>query len=629
MGTSLNNYALQALPLDACWALFREFAFPEGGGGGGGGEAYPILNELGKAIVKKCGGIPLAAKALGSLLSCHRYEREWLNVLRSEIWDLRGSSILSALGLSVSNSEDGRIAHCGVHDLIHDLAYSVSNSVSEKLDLEQSLYQLVHLDLRGGLKIKQLENARNYVPDVCLEYKQLHTLSLSWGDDNEGKVGRNAPRQDPQRNHSHNAENLINRLIPNRNLSVLRINGYSGTMFPQWFNKLMLLNLTKQVLVNCRKCETLPTLGQLQFLKYLEMEGMDEVVKIADEFYGREGKTKPFPSLIELILKDIPNLRSWDGVDSLEIFPCLQKLSIIKCPRLISMPRFPLLEHLNMHDCDDKVLWSVSELNSLSAFVIDVCPLAYFIPRALLSNNSNLTLRKISSCPKFNTLPATIGTLTSLRSLSICFCEVLENLPREMLNLTNLENLKLIECPSLISLPDESIQGLKSLGSLSIENCSSLASLPLTLGNLTALEHLTIMYCPNLAYLPDVVHEFQALHSLNIFDCISLESLPSGLGRVSSLHNLAIRGCPEIKELPDWIGNLVSLRSLAISECENIKLLPDGMQRLQELQHLSIRDCPDLEVTCRKDTGEDWHKISHIPFKYVGSSNAAASSSSS
>ncbi|KAG8386957.1 hypothetical protein BUALT_Bualt03G0202700 [Buddleja alternifolia] len=189
------------------------------------------------------------------------------------------------------------------------------------------------------------------------------------------------------------------------------------------------------------------------------------------------------------------------------------------------------------------------------------------------------------------------------------------------------------------------IQSLfKSLGHVRVLNLSNcgITTLHKSVGDLIYLRYLDLSN--NLmSRLPETIcdllnlqsldlssfHALEALRSLNIVKCIGLESLPSGLALVSSLHNLAIRGCPKIKELPDWIGNLVSLRSLAISECENIKLLPDGKQRLRELQHLSIRGCPDLEARCQKDTGEDWHKISHIPSMCMGSSNTAASSSSS
>ena len=57
---------------------------------------------LGKEIVKKCGGVPLAAKALGGLLRFKREEREWLKIKESNLWSLP-HNIMPALRLSYLN----------------------------------------------------------------------------------------------------------------------------------------------------------------------------------------------------------------------------------------------------------------------------------------------------------------------------------------------------------------------------------------------------------------------------------------------------------------------------------------------------------------------------------------------
>ena len=44
------------------WSLFKQRSFRMGKS-----KDYPNLEELGKEIVKKCGGVPLAIKALGSV----------------------------------------------------------------------------------------------------------------------------------------------------------------------------------------------------------------------------------------------------------------------------------------------------------------------------------------------------------------------------------------------------------------------------------------------------------------------------------------------------------------------------------------------------------------------------------
>ena len=40
--------------------------------------------------------------------------------------------------------------------------------------------------------------------------------------------------------------------------------------------------------------------------------------------------------------------------------------------------------------------------------------------------------------------------------------------------------------------------------------------------------------------------------------------------------------------------------------------IPDELQNLMALKTLRIKQCPQLENRCRKDSGEDWYKVSHI-----------------
>jgi hypothetical protein len=63
------------------------------------------LEAIGVSIVKKCGGVPLAIKALGNLMRLKESEDQWIAVKESEIWDLReeANEILPALRLSYTN----------------------------------------------------------------------------------------------------------------------------------------------------------------------------------------------------------------------------------------------------------------------------------------------------------------------------------------------------------------------------------------------------------------------------------------------------------------------------------------------------------------------------------------------
>uniref|UniRef100_A0A0E0LDX5 NB-ARC domain-containing protein n=1 Tax=Oryza punctata TaxID=4537 RepID=A0A0E0LDX5_ORYPU len=88
------------LPKEDCWTLFRKRALAST-------TVHPYMEEIGKNIVKKCQGLPLAVKSLGYLLG--RLEPNlWEEILLSDIWaedDGRFSDnkVLPSLKLSYYN----------------------------------------------------------------------------------------------------------------------------------------------------------------------------------------------------------------------------------------------------------------------------------------------------------------------------------------------------------------------------------------------------------------------------------------------------------------------------------------------------------------------------------------------
>nr|CAD1828976.1 unnamed protein product [Ananas comosus var. bracteatus] len=98
MGT-VEPHILRGLSEDDCWLLFKRRAF-----GLGAGEKTGNLVTIGKGIVKKAGGVPLAAKALGSLMRFKR-ESEWLAIRDNDIWNLpdEENEILPSLRLSYNH----------------------------------------------------------------------------------------------------------------------------------------------------------------------------------------------------------------------------------------------------------------------------------------------------------------------------------------------------------------------------------------------------------------------------------------------------------------------------------------------------------------------------------------------
>ncbi|CBI23837.3 unnamed protein product, partial [Vitis vinifera] len=92
---SVHTHHLAKLSSEDCWSLFAKHAFENGNS-----SPHPKLEEIGKEIVKKCDGLPLAAKTLGGALYSEVRVKEWENVLNSEMWDLPNNAVLPALILS-------------------------------------------------------------------------------------------------------------------------------------------------------------------------------------------------------------------------------------------------------------------------------------------------------------------------------------------------------------------------------------------------------------------------------------------------------------------------------------------------------------------------------------------------
>uniref|UniRef100_A0A7N0TX30 Uncharacterized protein n=1 Tax=Kalanchoe fedtschenkoi TaxID=63787 RepID=A0A7N0TX30_KALFE len=83
---------------DESWSLFQSVAFPDGGK-----SPSEILEKIGRGIVDKCKGLPLAISMIGGLLRSYGGDvKKWKNVLISEVWriDVADCKILPSLWLS-------------------------------------------------------------------------------------------------------------------------------------------------------------------------------------------------------------------------------------------------------------------------------------------------------------------------------------------------------------------------------------------------------------------------------------------------------------------------------------------------------------------------------------------------
>uniref|UniRef100_A0A2N9G2B7 NB-ARC domain-containing protein n=1 Tax=Fagus sylvatica TaxID=28930 RepID=A0A2N9G2B7_FAGSY len=188
MGTT-PTYKLDGLSQEECLSLFVKFAFKEGEE-----KQHPNLLEIGKEIVRKCIGVPLAVRTLASLLYSKVDEKEWKHVRDNEIWNLeqKEGGILPALQLSynqLSFQLKQCFAYCSLfpkdydfinlHLIQHWMAHGILQSpVNENQELEDvgEFYIKKLLSRSFFQDFNEIETSMMYTFKV---HDLVHDLALS------------------------------------------------------------------------------------------------------------------------------------------------------------------------------------------------------------------------------------------------------------------------------------------------------------------------------------------------------------------------------------------------------------------------------------------------------------------
>ncbi|KAL0425642.1 UNVERIFIED_CONTAM: putative disease resistance protein RGA1 [Sesamum radiatum] len=507
-----------------------------------------------------CGDLERLPKGIKDMASLRHLELDECANLAYMPCGLSKLTSLHTLTMFIVGKGDDSAVHAGLHEL---------NSLNY---------------IQGELRITNLGCGRGAAraEDKILKGKEfLQSLRLEWNQ---------------EANDGRDDEVLLDSLQPHSSLKNLFITRYQGAKFPLWMMAQLPLSLTDLVeltIRDCPNCQQLPPFYQLQRLKILRLSNLSSVEHIDDN--DSKESTIFFPSLRELHLNNLPNLKEWwarniSGAaatgSTLSMvkpsFPCLSKTTIEFCTNLASLPLQMHVEELSFHRASEKLLRQqlTAMAESLSA-----------------ASSSSLSHSK-------------------LKSLYILGVKDMDYLSEEGLQqLASLEYLDISWCSRLLCLPDEGLRGLKSLQFLRIRRCSMLNSLSSGIQHLTALHTLRISDCKELVFSEDSL-QFQGLSnltSLSLDYLPKLEELPIGLKHVTTLQSLNIETCFNLKALPEWIGNLTLLEDFRISDCPNITCLPEEMHSLANLKELVIVECENLLDRCQRDTGEDRLKIAHVP----------------
>ncbi|KAL9448687.1 hypothetical protein AB3S75_016058 [Citrus x aurantiifolia] len=184
-----------------------------------------------------------------------------------------------------------------------------------------------------------------------------------------------------------------------------------------------------------------------------------------------------------------------------------------------------------------------------------------------------------------------------LTRLEIYDCKRLEALPKGLHNLTSLQELKIEgELPSLeedglpTNLHSLWIDGNKKIWKSMIERGRGFH-------RFSSLRHLTISGCDDdmVSFPPEV------------------KRLGTALPLPASLTALWIYNFPNLERLSSSIVDLQNLTSLHLWDCPKLKYFPEkGLP--SSLWQLWIWGCPLIAEKCRKDGGQYWDLLTHIPY---------------
>lgn len=198
-------------------------------------------------------------------------------------------------------------------------------NVSSVKGQDCNLIELKDLNLSGDLCILNLETVPTSDDAMNANLrakKHVEKLMLRWDS------SAHADHLQPQL-----SEEVIDFLQPNNNLRCLWIINYPGIKFPNWMGSASFSRLEKIRISNCKTFNFLPLLGQLPWLKNLQIDNVP-----AETMRTPVG----FPSLELLSLLNMPFLEKMYLENEI---PQLKELYISDCPDLKE-----LVLHESLHD---------------------------------------------------------------------------------------------------------------------------------------------------------------------------------------------------------------------------------------------------------------------------------------
>uniref|UniRef100_A0A803LV32 Uncharacterized protein n=2 Tax=Chenopodium quinoa TaxID=63459 RepID=A0A803LV32_CHEQI len=634
---TVYTHKLEGLSENDGWALLKHNVFVS--------RMLPSMTssfeDVGRRIVEKCKGVPLALKAIRGLLQLKKHPSEWESIERSELWNLPQDDenyILPSLFLSFKNLPCLSLKQCFAcsaifrKDSLIDKGQLIALWLAQGFlhesgtSMEETGEKYFQILLNNSFLQEEIEDDETGEIMLYKMHDLVHDLAVYiWQKDllvwNAEATLHNS--FDFRHLVINFGETEIEAKTPvGVNIQKLRTVSFWGGV-PRWDMLICAMYLRTLIMANIGLTEVSPAIGQLKHLRYLDLS------------------YNPIKTLPDIICKlyQLQTL-SLQGCKELKQLP--QKLHKMVSLRHIltsdyvfasrGLQQFTCLQTLPHLELRDGEGWTIDELEPLHQVMGLICI------KGLEHVKGKEEARKVG-----------LGRKCKVLKLSLSWAYVRaassENTDEDVLgglephpNITSLElaSFKGMRFPSWIMKMAVNQRGslalLSNLTVVKIDYCSSCEQLP-TLGLLPCLNILKLTFfhgmesIGNEFYVGDhdapvyqsrsgtseqkcwpyatnlnAVQLFPALRHLLIWEFSRLATWkPPPLAIASTafpcLETLKVGGCPQLDSIPSEIikfnnGSLTSLKVYRLSE---IKTLSQELPNCTNLQRLEIWSCSKLE----------------------------------
>ncbi|XP_039130862.1 probable disease resistance protein RF45 [Dioscorea cayenensis subsp. rotundata] len=579
-------FDLKLLGEEESWELFCKKAIPTKHSE----HCPPNLETIGREMVAKCSGLPLAIVVLGGLaLRKEQSEKEWRKLFKSVSWQLREGEdqISKILALSYHHlpyymkpcflyfamfPEDSLIdaedlmlkwiAEGFIEARDEETMEEVAEEYLEEL-VHRSLIQVAKRNALGGIMECRIHDL---LLDLAInEAKGTNFLLVTKTNNSEGSI----TLKNTRRLVLHGDQSWeVARQYPIDSTRSLRTVTFFGTELKNPKIPQILISMKLLRVIDLRgKAIILPkAIGELIHLRYLNV---------------RVGRSKPVPSSIgelnNLQTLQIEGYYSTTGLPS-EIWKLQSNLRHLECGSS-SIKGQPSAD-------------SLSNLQTLSGIKAG---------KWLFKGLEKMTnLRKLNICRIHSSygkaLSDSLGKLNNLIELDL-IAGLIHEIPTSILTASHHKHLRVLHLNAKLErFPEVSIECLlTNLIKLTLES-SSLKEDPLvTLGELDNLQVLELRY--------------------NAFVGKEMVCLEKGFPQ---LKELVFNHLYSLEEWKIEDEAMPKLRKLVIDNCSKLVMLPYGLRGITSLQELNVRGMPSaFTQRLRVNDGDDWDKVRRIPLLNV------------